>query len=55
MQLNALVEIISTIESSAVMREPWGQYQKNYSYVDDVTWEMTLSAVKALCVIGIFL
>jgi len=47
--LSKMGEIISTIESSAVMRELWGQYQKNYSYVDDVTWEMTLSAVKALC------
>jgi predicted nucleotidyltransferase component of viral defense system len=42
-------EIIRTIENSAGMREMWAQYQKNYLYAGDVTWEMAIGAVKALC------
>jgi hypothetical protein len=42
-------ETIRMIEGSRVMYELWRQYQKNYSYAEDVTWEMVICAVKALC------
>lgn len=41
-------ETIRTIEGSTSMSELWRQYQKNYTYAEDITWAMAVKAVKAL-------
>lgn len=41
-------ETIRTIEDSTSMGGLWRQYQKNYTYAEDITWAMAINAVKAL-------
>jgi hypothetical protein len=48
MQMRDVSEIIAMIQASPVMIDLWERYRKKYSYVNDVTWEMAMGALKAL-------
>jgi predicted nucleotidyltransferase component of viral defense system len=42
-------EIIGNVAASPAVQELWRQYQKNYSYAKDVSWQMATDAAKLLC------
>jgi len=49
--LENINEIVETIEVNTAMSKLWGQYQKNYNYAKDITWELAVGALKDLVTI----
>jgi predicted nucleotidyltransferase component of viral defense system len=47
-QMRDMLEVIKMVEASPVMIDLWEKYQKKYSYANKVTWDMAISAIKAL-------
>ncbi|WP_010259694.1 nucleotidyl transferase AbiEii/AbiGii toxin family protein [Treponema primitia] len=47
-QMSEINEVIKMITESSVMISLWQKYRKKYLYAADVTWEMTIIAVKNL-------
>jgi predicted nucleotidyltransferase component of viral defense system len=47
-QMADMAHVIQRVAESPVMLGLWQRYQKKYSYVTEVTWEMTVGAIKAL-------
>jgi hypothetical protein len=43
-----VADVITMVEKNPVMINLWTRYSKKYPYAGDVTWEMTIGAVKAL-------
>lgn len=41
-------KITRTVAESSVMQEQWRQYQKNYSYAGDISWDTVMSSVRKL-------
>ena len=39
---------IQMIAESSIMRSLWQRYQKNYSYANDVSWDMVIGALRGL-------
>lgn len=40
--------ILQEVGESEVMRELWGNYQKKFSYAEDIAWEMIIGSIKEL-------
>lgn len=47
-QMTDMSEAITMIEASPVMIDLWEKYRKKYTYADDVTWQMAISALRVL-------
>jgi hypothetical protein len=49
-QMAGVADAIAMVEKNPVMINLWTRYSKKYPYAGDVTWEMTMGAVKTLAV-----
>ena len=47
-QMADAVGVIQMIAESPIMRGLWQRYQKNYSYANDVSWDMAIEALRGL-------
>lgn len=47
-QIKDMVDTIQTVAESPIMLDFWHRYQKKYSYVADISWDMAVEAVKDL-------
>jgi len=46
--LNDTLERIKTIETSEILKDRWARYSNNYPYIEDISYEDTIKALKML-------
>ena len=46
--LNEAAAVFDEVESSSILRELWANYQRNFSYATDLSWDTVMASVRKL-------
>ena len=46
--LNEVAAVFDEVESSSILRELWANYQRNFSYATDLSWDTVMASVRKL-------